>query len=173
MLGDSRLAAHGINGHDRSLESQHFQQFRDGRDFVALRVGDNLAKADRVRRGPGTDHVNRRFATCLVEAASQSLSVDCDHLTTGHLVKGRDPTQQATLKLRGLDRSKDRIEPVMRRNAVPEINDLAKPRAFRLRKLHDSHEVICATDHSADRDHDEGHERMVTFRVLGSDRLAK
>ena len=68
--------------------------------------------------------MNRRFATCLVEAASQSLSVDCDHLTTGHFVKGRDPAQQATLKLRGLDRSKDRIEPVVRRNAVPEINDL-------------------------------------------------
>jgi len=65
-----------------------------------------------------------------------------------------------SLKLRGLDRSKDRIEPVVRRNAVPEINDLAKPRAFRLRKLHDSHEVIRATDHGADRDHDEGHERI-------------
>ena len=40
------------------------------------------------------------------------------------VVKGRDPAQQASLKLRGLDRSKDRIEPVVRRNAVPEINDL-------------------------------------------------
>ena len=54
----------------------------------------------------------------------------------------------------------------MRRNAVPEINDLAKPRAFCLRKLHDSHEVIRATDHNADRDygadrdHDEGRERI-------------
>ena len=48
----------------------------------------------------------------------------------------------------------------MRRNAVPKINDLAKPRAFCLRKLHDSHEVIRATDHGADRDHDEGRERI-------------
>ena len=39
-------------------------------------------------------------------------------------MKDRDPAQQASLKLRGLDRSKDHIEPVVRRNAVPEINDL-------------------------------------------------
>ena len=40
------------------------------------------------------------------------------------------------------------------------ILDLAKPRALRLRKLRDSREVIRAKDHGADRDHDEGHERL-------------
>ncbi len=38
--------------------------------------------------------------------------------------------------------------------------DLAKPRTLRLRTLRDSREVIRAKDHGADRDHDEGHERL-------------
>ena len=129
VLGHSRLADHGIDGPDCSLENWQCQQFLDGHDFVALRVRGNLAEANRVRRRPGTDYVNHRLTTCLVEVASQGLPVDCDLLTAGHLVKGRDTPQQASLKLRGLYRSKDRIEPVMRRNAFPEINDLAKRRS--------------------------------------------
>jgi len=129
VLGHSRLATHGIDGHDCSLKSWYFQKFFDGRDFVALRVGDNLAEANRVRRRLVTAYVNRRLATCLVEGASQGLPVDRNLLTAGHLVRGRDPAQQASLNLRGLYRSKDRIEPVMRRNAFPEINDLAKRRS--------------------------------------------
>ena len=76
VLRHSRLVAHGIDGHDCSLKSWHFQKFFDGRDFVALRVGDNLAEANLVRRRLVTAYVNRRLATCLVEVASQSLPVD-------------------------------------------------------------------------------------------------
>ena len=97
--GNLRLAPRSIDRHRRPCELQHVEPFWDRGDLVALRIDHQLAEADRVDRGPGTDHVERRCVACLVEAASECLAVDRDHLTVRGLVERLLPSQQATVTL--------------------------------------------------------------------------
>ena len=163
LSGDLGLAAHGVDGHDRPLVNQYFQQFRNGGDLVALFIRDHLAKADRVGRRPGTHHMDRGLAACCVEATQQPLAVDRDHLPLRHLVQRGEPAQQAPLKLRSLDGCKDRIEPVVRRDSIRETEQPCEPRLPRTSKVGDCHEIIRTADDGADRDHDEVDEGMRNF----------
>lgn len=75
------LAAHHVDRDDRVLKHQHLWEFRDRRDLVALGLDDNLAEADRVGRTPSAHHMNGRSAAGHIEAASERLAVDRNHLS--------------------------------------------------------------------------------------------
>jgi len=110
--------------------------------------------------GPGADHVNRRLATGRVEAAAERLAVDGNHLPAGHLVQGRDPTQQTLLKFRRLDGRQNRIKAVVRRNALLEIEKACEPLALLPAEMRDGHEIIGPTDHRAYRNHHDVDQRI-------------
>ncbi len=123
LLGDLRLAAHRVDGHQGPGNVDDFQQFRDRCDLVALGVGDDLTKANGVRCGPGTDHVNRRLTAGGVVTAAERLAVDGDHLPAANLVQRGDPTEQTLLELRQIDGGEDRVETIMGRDALLQIQN--------------------------------------------------
>ena len=91
--GDFGLAAHGVDRHQSPGKLEHFEQFGDGRDLVALGVDDDLPQGNQVDRGPGADHVDGRLATGGVETAAQRLAIDGDELAVGDFVQRGDPAQ--------------------------------------------------------------------------------
>ena len=103
-LGDLGLATHFVDGHQTARQFQDFKQLRNGGDFVALLVDDDLSQADLVCGSPGADHVNGRLAAGDVKAPTESLAIDGHDLTGRDLVQGGNPTQQARLELGGFDR---------------------------------------------------------------------
>ena len=152
LLGDLRLAAHRVDGHQGPGNVDDFQQFRDRCDLVALGVGDDLTKANGVRCGPGTDHVNRRLAAGGVVTAAERLAVDGDHLPAANLVQRGDPTEQTLLELRRIDGGEDRVETIVGRDALLQIQKSRKPLASRLAELRNGHEVVGPADDRTDGD---------------------
>jgi hypothetical protein len=154
LARDLRLAGHRVDRDHRAGDFQHLQQFRDGRDFVALGVDDDLSEADVIGRCPGADHRNGRLALRGVVTAAQRLAVDGDHLTGRDLVQRRNPIEQALLKLGRLDCCKDGVEAVMRGNAIGQIEEPAQPLAFRPAEARDGDEIVRSADHRADGNDD-------------------
>lgn len=76
--GDVALTVEGIDGHDRSLQRQHFQQLGHGGDLVGFFVSGDLRQDEALIAAPGGDHVQRRLATGGIEGAAQNLAVDRD-----------------------------------------------------------------------------------------------
>jgi hypothetical protein len=128
--GDFRLAAHGIDGHQTAGNFENFQQFRNGRDLVALLVHDHLTQADVIRRSPNADHVNGRFAAGRVETAAQRFAIDGHNLAGTDLMQRRDETPQTFLKLGRLDRAQDGVEAIVRRDARGQVQKLRQPRTL-------------------------------------------
>ena len=58
-LGDGGLGSHGVDGDERALELQPFEQQRNGGDLVGFGVGRLLAEHQALARCPGRDHVQR------------------------------------------------------------------------------------------------------------------
>ena len=123
-------------------------------------VDDDLSQADLIGRGPGADHVNGRLAAGGVEAAAERLAVDGHDLPVRDLVQRGDPTEQARFKLGGLDRAQNRIEAIVRRDAVAEIEKLRQPLPFLAAELGDGDEIVGAADHCADGDRDNVDQRV-------------
>jgi hypothetical protein len=105
-LGNLLLAAHRVDRNQAVFDFEHFQQFRDRRDFIAFFIHDDLSETDVIGRRPGADHMDRRFAARFVETPTQCFAVDRDELTGGDFMKRRDPTEQTRLEFRRLDRGK-------------------------------------------------------------------
>ena len=95
-----------------------------------------------------------------VEAAAERLAVDGHDLAGGDLVQVRDPTQQARLELGGLDRSQNRIEPIVRRDAAFQIEKLRQPLPLLAAVVGDGDEIIGPADDRADGDRDDVDERV-------------
>ena len=103
-----------------------------------------------------------------VEAASERFAVDRDDLAISDFMQGRDPTEQTFLELRRFDRREDRIETIMRGNAVGQIEESRQPLSLRSAELGDRDEIIRPTDHRAHRNHhdvDQGINHLATTRV--------
>ena len=71
-----------------------------------------------------------------------------------------DPTQQARLELGRLDRSQNRIEPIVRRDAGFQIEKLRQPLPLLAAVVGDRDEIIGAADHRANGDRDHVDERI-------------
>ena len=57
-------------------------------------------------------------------------------------MQGRDPTQQALLELGRLDRSQNRVEPIVRRDAGAEIEKLRQPLPLLAAEVGDGDEIV-------------------------------
>ncbi len=173
-LRDLGLATHRVDSHQTARDFQDFQQLGNGRDLVALRIHHHLPQGDVIGRGPGADHVNGRLAVGGVETASQGLAVDGHDLAGRDFVQCGDPTQQARLELGGLDRAENRIEAIMRGDAVAEVEKLRKPLSFLAAVLGDRDEIIGAADHCANGNSDNVNQRIDDFassRIGQSDKM--
>jgi hypothetical protein len=123
-------------------------------------VDHRLTQADVVRRGPGADQVDRRLARRRVEAPPQRLAVDGHHLPGGDLVQRGDPTQQTPLELRRHERGQHRVEPVVRRDAVRQVEKLLQPLPFLPAPLGDGDEIIGPRHNRTDRNGDDVDQRI-------------
>ena len=54
-----RLTAHRVDRHQRALQFQHFKEFRNRGDLVALFIDNRLPEADVIGGRPRADHVDR------------------------------------------------------------------------------------------------------------------
>ncbi len=70
LLRDLGLTTHRVNSDHCARQFKHFQQFRNGRDLVALGVDDDLSQANVIRCRPSAHHVNGCLAVGRVEAMS-------------------------------------------------------------------------------------------------------
>ena len=148
-LRDFRLAAHGVDGHQRARDFEDFEELGDRRDLVTLRIDDHLTQADVVGSRPGADHVNGRLAAGGVKAAAKGLAVDGHDLACGDFVQVRNPTEQTRLELGWLDRPQNRIEPIMRWDAASQIEKLRQPFPLLAAVCGDGNEIVSTADDRA------------------------
>ena len=66
---DGGLCPHGVDADDQAFESQHGEQFRDGRDLVALGINRRLAKHQTSFAGIGRNHVQDLVCGLVWDAA--------------------------------------------------------------------------------------------------------
>jgi len=78
-------------------------------------------------------------------------------------VQSGDPVEQTLLEFRRLDRGEDRIESIVRWNAIGEIQELGEPVFLRTTEMGNRHKVVRATDHRTHRDHDNVDQRIRHF----------
>ena len=95
-----------------------FQQFRDRRDFIALRVHLALPQHQMIRRGPRADHMNRLFPDGAVVAAPHRLAINRDHLASRHPEHPFNPVHEIPLERFGIDHPKHVTKCVMGGDAV-------------------------------------------------------
>ena len=60
--------------------------FRDRRNLITLRIDDDLAETDMIGCCPCADHMDRRFATGFVVAATERLTIDRNDLSVTDLL---------------------------------------------------------------------------------------
>ena len=104
--------------------------------------------------------VNGRLAVGRVEAAAERLAVDGDDLAVRDFLKRCDPTQKARLEFRRFDRRQDRVEAIVRRDAVAQIEEPRESLAFLLPELRDGDKIIGSTNHRAHGDHHDINQRI-------------
>jgi hypothetical protein len=80
------LAAHRIDGHDRPVQIQQFEQFRNGGNLIALGLRRQLPQHPLILLRPSAAHVNGRLAIGSVEAVTQGLAIN------GNPTKPRPPS---------------------------------------------------------------------------------
>src|SRR5215470_9688226 len=115
-LGNVRLAAHGVDAHQRALQLQQPQQPGDGGDLVGLVLNGHLPQRQAAHPGPGADYVQAGLAQ--PAAAAQRLAVDLDVVQAQPGAGGADPGGEAALEDVGGEVAEDVAEGVVRRDAV-------------------------------------------------------
>src|SRR4051812_501538 len=159
--GDVTLTIEGVDGHDRSLQRQHLQQPGHGGDFIGFRVGGDLRQDEALVTAPGGDHMQRRFAAGRVERATQDLTVDSND-TLGGFGKPRHEALEAGAELVGIEQAKDPAERVVARRAMLQGQKTAQERFLVLGELGHVHRALPATQHRAQRNHQDFQQIMPT-----------
>lgn len=173
LFGDLGLATHRVDGDQTPLDFQHFQQLGNRCDLVAFSIDHGLLQADMIDRGPGADHMDGGLRTGLIVDSTEGLAIDRDDLPVGDFLEGGDPTQQCLFKLRGLDRSQNRVEPVMRRNPRGKVEELGKPLTLCPGVFDDCHEVVRADNHGANRYEENILQGIYRLATTGAGRIIK
>jgi hypothetical protein len=118
-----------IDGHDRPLDRQHVEQFGDGDDLVGLFRHLHLTQHEALTGGERGDHVDRRVAAVLSTGPPQGLAVDGKH-PLRRSGQCRDPGDEASLELLGVEHRQDVAEMVVRWCAVLERTEATQKLAF-------------------------------------------
>lgn len=111
-LGDGGLRAHGVDGDQRALEFEPFQETGDGGDLVALVVDRLLAEHEALAGGPGRDGVQGGPPLRPGVAAPRGLAVDGDEIGLG-LAQALDPGGKAGLEEVGVEGADHVVEGVV------------------------------------------------------------
>ena len=128
------LAAHRIEGHDATLQAQHAQQFRDGRDFVGMVIHRGLGQHQPVGLGPGTHQVQGLQAPAPVVGAAHALAVDGHHLAVGQGKGVLHPVPEALLEAGRIQPREDPYQRVVRGDPVRQRQEGAQPLLVELAK---------------------------------------
>lgn len=144
------LASHRIDRDQTTGNLDDLEQFWDCRDFIALLVGNRFAQTEVIGRCLIAHHMNGGFPTRVVIASAQRLAINGDDLSVCDLVQFGKPRQQNRFKFFWLDCVQDRIESIVRGNAMSHIQKLGKPVLLRVGESCDCNEDICSCDHSTD-----------------------
>ena len=152
LLRDVTLAAHGIDGDDRALEREHFQQLGHCGDLVRFAVDGQLAEHQPLLDRPGRDQMQSRAAGGSVKGMAQRLTVDRHH-PFGGLREALHEIQEAGVALDRIEQPQHPAEGVVARDAVAQAQELPQKRLLRPAEQRHIGAVLAATQHRAQRDH--------------------
>ena len=152
LPGDLPLAADRIDGDDRALEREHFQELRDCGDLVRLAIDGQLAEHQALVGRPGGDQMQRRAARGAVERPAQGLAVDRHH-ASGAFGKAPHEGQETVVELDRVEQTKDAAEGVMARDAMVQPQELAQKRLLRATEQRHIRAVLAAAQHCAEGNH--------------------
>ena len=116
LLGDFSLTTHGIDAHQRSVEVQQLQKYRNGPDFVALAIHRYLAQGQVGFGRPSTDQVQR--TPLRPRRPTQRLAVNGNVAHAEQIGNRSQPGQASALKGTWLQFAKHALEGIVRRHAV-------------------------------------------------------
>jgi hypothetical protein len=157
----------------RRDNSNIFRSFGIAVRLVALGVDRNLAQADAVGRRPRAHQMEGRLAARGVETPAERLAVDRHDLPRERFLQSGDPAGETRCELRRLERPKDRIEPIVRRNPRRQVEKLAQPSLLLPPERRDRHEVIRATNHPAGGDRHDADQRVNDLPPAGVSELGE
>ena len=152
LPGDVTLTIEGVDGHDRSLERQHFQQPGHGGNFIGFGVGGNLRQDQALLTAPSGHHVQRRLAAGRIEGAAQDLAVNRDDALCG-FGTAHPEALKAAAELVGIEQTQNPAERVMTWHTVLQFQETAEELLLGLGKLGHIHGALPATQYGAKRNH--------------------
>src|SRR4051794_20258478 len=129
LLCDVALAAHGIDGHDRTLDRQHVQQFGNSDDLVGLFRDLHLTQHEPLAGCEGRNHVDRRDAVLLSARPPRGLAINGNH-PVRRSGQCSDPGDKASLELLGVEHCQDVAEMIVCWRAVLEGTEAAQKLAL-------------------------------------------
>ncbi len=151
LVGNRRLRAHRIDGHDAVFDVERAQQLRDRGDLVGLLGGRRLPEHDAHFGREGADHV-QRCGCGFAGRAPARLAVDGDHLIPPQRRNHRaHPGPKRPLKTLRVEQRKDPLERVRRGNTVLQPQESAQPVEFGPPPLRDVLEIVGAAQHRTHR----------------------
>ena len=165
LAGDGPLATSSVDGDNRTLDGQKFQQGWNCRDFVRFCIDRHLSKGDMVFAAPSADQVQRIQPFSPIKRPPQGFAVDGDDLAAGRVVQCRGPTHKAFLKLGRINHGPHPCKRVVRRNAVRQFQKVAQPRLLVPPIFGDLKERLASGDDRTHRYHQNIHQLMQDVRA--------
>src|ERR1700761_628214 len=151
--GDRPLAAHRIQGDNRSLDVEHLEQFRDRADLVRFVADPTLAKDQPAVTSPRADDMKRpRLATPITGPADR-LSVDRYKFPVDGGTKRTHPRLKAPLETPGIDQHEHTSEGVMGRDAIGQCEKCTQPADLAAAIERDVFPPRGPSNHRTDRNH--------------------
>lgn len=151
LVGNRRLRAHRVDGHDAVLDVERAQQLGDRGDLIRFLRGRGLPEHDADFGGERANHV-QRFSRSLAGRAPARLAVDGDHLIAPQRRNDRPhPGPKRPLEALRVEQRKDALEGVGRGNPVLQSQKAAQPIEFCPTPLRDVLEIVGAAQYRAHR----------------------
>ena len=140
-LRDVTLAAHRVDGYDRTLDLQHAQELGDGDDLVGLLPHLDLAEYETLSRGESRHDVDRTLEILLLlrslrTGPAHGFAVDGDDFGRNPGLR-RDPGDKATLEGFGVQGRQNVAQVIMRGRSIRERSEASQKSQFQPAKSSD------------------------------------